>query len=200
MRRREFITILGSAASWPLLARAQQAERMRRIGMLMPSAADDPRVRTRIAVFLHELQELSWTDGRNVRIDYCWSGGRRDRVRECAVELAATAPDVILAPGSAALGPALQATRTVPIVFVHVPDPVGNGFVKSLARPGGNATGVLAEFPSVVDAVQSAAEVQRALAERNADSDDDRCTLNLALSLFCAVNNKLVQPWTLLSR
>jgi putative ABC transport system substrate-binding protein len=145
LRRRDFIALLGSAAAaWPVVARAQQAERMRRIGALMNVAADDPVGQARIAAFLKGLQELGWTVGRNIRIDYRWAAGNADRTRGYAAELAALAPDVILTTGSATLGPLLQATRDVPIVFVTVVDPVGAGFVASLARPGGNATGFLA--------------------------------------------------------
>ncbi len=144
MRRREFITLLGgAAAAWPLAARAQQAERMRRIGVLTAGAADDPDVQARIAAFLQALQQLGWTDGRNVRIDYRWGAGNADNIRKYAAELVALAPDVILATGTATMAPLLQATRTVPIVFVSVADPVGAGFVDSLARPGGNATGFM---------------------------------------------------------
>ena len=140
MKRREFITIAGGAvAGWPLVARAQQGERLRSIGVLMSIAAQTPE--PRIAAFLHGLQLLGWTEGRNVRIDIRWGAGDADRIRKFASELVALGPDVILAPGSATLGPLLQATRDVPIVFVHVPDPVGAGYVDSLARPGGNATG-----------------------------------------------------------
>ena len=142
MRRREFITLLGgAAAAWPLAARAQQGERVRRIGVLMTTAADDPEAQARIAAFLQGLQQLGWADGRNVRIDTRWGAGDADRVRRYAAELVALAPDVILATGSSTVGPLLQATRTVPIVFANVTDPVGAGFVDSLARPGGNATG-----------------------------------------------------------
>jgi ABC-type uncharacterized transport system substrate-binding protein len=142
MRRREFITLLGSAAvAWPVVAHAQQPERMRRIGVIMPFAASDPQAQARNAAFLQGLQQLGWTVGRNVQIDYRWSGGSLDRTRRYATEMVALAPDVILASGSAAVGQLLQTTRTVPIVFAIVPDPVGNGFVESLARPGGNATG-----------------------------------------------------------
>jgi putative tryptophan/tyrosine transport system substrate-binding protein len=143
MKRREFITLLGSAAAWPLAARAQQPERMRRIGVLMSTAADDPEGQARIAAFHQGLQQLGWTIGQNVRIDSRWPSGDSERFRRYAAELAAPSPDVILATGSAAAGPLLQATRTVPIVFVIVPDPVGAGFVNSLARPGGNATGFI---------------------------------------------------------
>ena len=142
MRRREFITLFGgAAAAWPLAARAQQRERMRRIGVFMDYPADDPEGQVRNAAFLQGLEELGWTDGRNVRIDYRWGVGDADRFRRYAAELVALAPDVILASGTATVGPLLQATRTVPIVFASVADPVGAGFVASLARPGGNATG-----------------------------------------------------------
>jgi putative ABC transport system substrate-binding protein len=141
MRRGEFITVLCGAAAWPFAARAQQAGPMRRIGVLMNLAADDPETRPRLAAFLHGLQELGWTEGRNLRIDYRWGVGDTDRHRINAAELVALAPDVILAHGSPIMGPLQRATRTVPIVFVSVVDPVGAGFVASLARPGNNATG-----------------------------------------------------------
>jgi ABC-type uncharacterized transport system substrate-binding protein len=142
MRRRDFIkVIIGFAAAWPLGARAQQADRIRRIGVLMGLAADDSEGQARVAAFLRGLQEAGWVVGRNVQIDYRWSAGDADRGRRYAAELVALAPDVILGAGSLGLGALLQATRVVPIVFVHVPDPVGAGFVDSLARPGGNATG-----------------------------------------------------------
>jgi putative tryptophan/tyrosine transport system substrate-binding protein len=142
MRRREFITLVGGAAAWPLAARAQQPDRMRRIGVLV-GIADDAEGQARLAALLQGLQQLGWTDGRNVRIDTRWAAGDADRGRKYAAELVALAPDVILAAGTAAVGPLLQATRTVPIVFVIVLDPVGAGFVDSLARPGGNATGFI---------------------------------------------------------
>jgi putative tryptophan/tyrosine transport system substrate-binding protein len=139
--RREFITFLGgAAAAWPLAARAQQPDRMRRIGVLMPQTAGDAAGQARLTAFLQGAQQLGWTDGRNVQIDTRW-GADADLIRKHAVELAALAPDVILASGSATLGPLLQATRAVPIVFTIIVDPVGAGFVASLARPGGNATG-----------------------------------------------------------
>ena len=142
MRRREFITLFGgTVAAWPLAAGAQQADRLRRIGVLMPLAADDREAPTRIAAFHQGLQQLGWVVGRNVRIEYRWGAGDPDRIRKSVAELIELVPDVILAGGSATLGPLLQATRAVPTVFVHVPDPVGAGFVDSLARPGGNATG-----------------------------------------------------------
>jgi putative ABC transport system substrate-binding protein len=140
--RRKFITGLGGAAvAWPLAARAQQADRMRRVGVLWNLAADDPEGQARLAVFLQGLQELGWTDGRNVRIDYRWAAADADRYRTYAAELVALAPDVILASASASVAALLQTTRTVPIVFANVIDPVGAGFVARLARPGGNATG-----------------------------------------------------------
>ena len=142
--RREFITLLGGAAAvafGPFSARAQQPEQMRRIGVLMTLAADDPEGQARLGAFVQGLQELGWTDGRNVRIDYRWPAGDAERIRSYAAELVALAPDVILAGGGAAVPSLLQATRTVPIVFTQTPDPVGAGFVNSLARPGGNVTG-----------------------------------------------------------
>jgi putative tryptophan/tyrosine transport system substrate-binding protein len=141
LKRREFITLLGGAAAWPIAARAQQADRVRHIGVLMSTAANDPLGQARIAAFLHGLQQLGWTDGRNVRIDTRWGGGNADDTRKYAAELVGIAPDVILASGGSVAGPLLQVTRTVPIVFTSTPDPVGAGFVDSLARPGGNATG-----------------------------------------------------------
>jgi ABC-type uncharacterized transport system substrate-binding protein len=152
MRRRAFITLLGGAAAapatlWPLAARSQQPERMRRIGVLMSLTADDPEGQARLTAFLQGLQQLGWTDGRNVRIDSRWGAGDSDRSRRYAAELVALAPDVILASGTSTMGPLLRATRTVPIVFTQVTDPVGAGFVDSLARPGGNATGfTLSEY------------------------------------------------------
>jgi len=143
MKRREFITLLCGAAAWPLAARAQQGECMRRIGVLEPIAAESPDGKARQGAFLQRLQQLGWIDGRNVRIDTRWSAGNDAETRKYATELAALAPDVILTAGSAAIEPMRQATRTVPIVFVIVPDPVGAGFVESLSRPGGNATGFM---------------------------------------------------------
>ena len=145
MKRREFITLLGgTAAGWPLAARAQQRERMRRIGVLMTLAADDPEGQARLTAFVQGLQELGWTDGRNVQIDYRWPAGDAERIRRYAAELVALAPDIILAGGGAVVPSLLQATRTIPIVFTQTPDPVGAGFVESLARPGGNVTGFTA--------------------------------------------------------
>jgi putative ABC transport system substrate-binding protein len=144
MRRRELITLLGgAAAAWPLAARAQQPEPVRRIGVTMGTAADDPESLARVAAFLQGLQQLGWTDGRNVRIEYRWGSGNAALIRKHAAELVALGPDVILATGSVTLASLQQATRTVPIVFTLVPDPVGAGFVDSLARPGGSSTGFM---------------------------------------------------------
>jgi len=142
--RREAISLLGGAAfAWPLAARAQQPERMRRIGMLLPATADDPEFQARVGAFLQGLALLGWTIGRNVRIDIRWATANAADIRRHAAELAALAPDVILAHGASSVGPLLQATRTVPIVFPVISDPVAAGFVDSLARPGGNATGFM---------------------------------------------------------
>src|SRR4030095_12365993 len=143
MRRRAFISLLGVAAAWPFAARAQQPERMRRIGVLMNLAADDAEGQARIATFRQGLQKLGWTDGGNVRTDYRWASGDIGRFQRYAEELLALAPDVILASASPSLQALQRATRTVPIVFVQVTDPVGAGFVQSLARPGGNTTGFM---------------------------------------------------------
>jgi putative ABC transport system substrate-binding protein len=142
VKRREFITLLGgTAAAWPLAARAQQGERVRRIGVLMNLTADDPETLARVTAFAQGLQELGWRDGRNVRIDYCWAAGDAGRFHRCAQELLALAPDVTLASATPSVVALQQTTRTVPIVFVGVADPVGAGLVASLARPGGNTTG-----------------------------------------------------------
>jgi putative ABC transport system substrate-binding protein len=142
VRRRDFITLLGgAAATWPLAVHAQQGERVRRVGVLMSLAADDSESSARLTAFVQGLQQLGWTDGLNVRIDTRWAAGDADRGRKYAAELVGLAPDVILASGGSVAGRLLQVTRTVPIVFTQTPDPVGAGFVASLARPGGNATG-----------------------------------------------------------
>ena len=133
MRRREFIAVLGSAAAIPLAARAQERERVRRIGVLLPMRVDDAVGKARLSAFQDGLAQLGWIDGRNMRIDVRWSGGSSDETRKQAGELVALAPDVILAHGNAAMAPLRQATRTVPVVFAIVPDPVGAGFVSSLA-------------------------------------------------------------------
>jgi len=147
MKRREFITLLGGAAAWPLAVRAQQPERVGRIGVLMNLAADDPEGLARFAVFVHELQQLGWNEGRNMRIDHRWAGGSVELFRKYALELVALAPDVILASGFPSMAALHPVTHSVPVVFVLVADPVGAGFVESLARPGGNVTGfALYEF------------------------------------------------------
>ena len=144
MQRREFIAVLGGVAAttaWPPAARAQQPSKMQRLGVLAGVSADDPEGQARIAALLQGLQQLGWTAGSNLQVEYRWAAGSADDLRKYAAELVALAPDVIFAAGGTSLGALLQATHTVPIVFVIVPDPVGAGFVDSLARPGGNATG-----------------------------------------------------------
>jgi putative tryptophan/tyrosine transport system substrate-binding protein len=140
VKRRDFITLVGGAAAWPLAARAQQSEPMRRIGALT-GIGDDESARARVAAFVQALAQLGWVDGRNVRIDYRPGGGDIDKIRKHATELAANAPDVIFATGTPAVEQLLKATRAVPIVFAFTPDPVGAGIVESLSQPGGNATG-----------------------------------------------------------
>ena len=141
MSRRDFIILVGGGASWPLAATAQQGERMRRIGVLMSTAADHPEGQARITALLQGLQQLGWTDHRNVRIDVRWTAGDAERLRKYAAELATLAPDVIVTGGASYVAALQQATRTVPIVFAFATDPVGGGLVASLARPGGNVTG-----------------------------------------------------------
>jgi putative tryptophan/tyrosine transport system substrate-binding protein len=144
MKRREFITLLGgAAATWPIAASAQQGERVRRIGVLTPLAADDSEHQARLATFAQQLEQLGWTVGHNLHIDTRSGASDDNRGRRHAAELVALAPDVILATGGSVVGPLLQVTRSVPVVFTQTPDPVGAGFVESLARPGGNATGFL---------------------------------------------------------
>jgi putative ABC transport system substrate-binding protein len=144
MKRRAFIRLLGGAAAWSLAARAQQREQMRRIGVLINRAADNPDGQARLAAFQQALQQLGWSDGRNARIDIRWGGTDVERERRYAAELVALAPDAILAGGTLSVAAVQQASRSVPIVFASVADPVGAGFVDSLARPGGNATGFMA--------------------------------------------------------
>jgi putative ABC transport system substrate-binding protein len=143
MRRREFITLLGGAAAWPVAARTQPAERMRRIGVLTSSSADDLATQARFAAFQQGLQQLGWTDAHNVRIDYRWAAGDADNLHRYAGELVKLGPDVIVANGSAAVALLMQATRAVPIVFTDVPDPIGAGFVDRMSRPGRNVTGFM---------------------------------------------------------
>ena len=170
MMRREFITLLGgAAAAWPLAARAQQGERMRRIGVLMTLASDDPEGQTRLVAFVQGLQQLGWTVGRNMRIDTRWAAGDAERIRKYAAELVALSPDVILAAGGPTVGPMQQATRTVPIVFAIVTDPVGAGYVESLARPGGSVAVGIGRGPARVDphvATDGPAQLPQRLLER----------------------------------
>jgi putative tryptophan/tyrosine transport system substrate-binding protein len=173
VRRRQFIALFGGAAGWPLAARAQQGERVRRVGVLLNLVAADPEGQARLAAFLQGLQGSGWVDGRNVRIETRWSAGDPNRARASAAELVALAPDVILADGATTVGPLLSASRTVPLVFVNVTDPVGGGFVESLARPEGNATGftlfeysISAKWPELLKEV--APRVTRVAVLRNA--------------------------------
>jgi len=151
MQRRDFITLLGGAAvSWPLKARAQQPERVRRVGALMPFSADDTEAKAIVAAIRQGLEELGWTDGRNIRIDYRWGGRNVERTRAYAVELVGLSPDLIFAFFNAQLAPLSRETRTIPIIFVGASDPIGAGYVASFARPGGNITGFTLYEPSLV--------------------------------------------------
>jgi putative ABC transport system substrate-binding protein len=142
MQRRVFLAILGSAvAAFPLTARSQQADRMRRIGVLIGLAANDAQGQAALAALLQAFAQLGWVDGRNVKIDYRWGGGNADEARKYAAELVGLGPEVMMATGGASVGALLQASKTIPVVFANVPDPVGSGFVESLSRPGGSATG-----------------------------------------------------------
>ena len=175
MRRREFITLVGGvAAAWPLAAHAQQGERMRRIGVLMNLASDDAEGQARIATVLHRLQQLGWTEGGNMRIDYRWAAGNVGLFQRYAEELLALTPDVILALAAPSVQALQRATRTVPIVFASVSDPVASGIVQSLARPGGNATGFMqfefglsGKWPELLK--QLAPDVMRAAVLRDPD-------------------------------
>jgi putative ABC transport system substrate-binding protein len=149
MKRRNFITLLGGAAAWPVAARGQQPERMRRIGVLVAYAESDPEAQARIAAFRQGLRELGWTEGRNLRMELGWGTGDPDRARTLATELISLAPDVIVAHGTPALTALHRATRTIPIVFTSVIDPVGAGYVQSLALPGGNITGFSTFEPEI---------------------------------------------------
>src|SRR5215471_11326208 len=143
LKRRKFITLLGGAAAWPLTVRAQQADRVRRIGVLLPLVEDDAFARAEVSAFIAALQQAGWTDGRNAQIEIRWAGPTPSDIRRHAAELVALGPDVVLAFGATTVGPLLQNTRTVPIVFPVMGDPVAAGYVESLARPGGNATGFM---------------------------------------------------------
>ena len=144
MKRREFITLISStAATWPFAVRAQQVERVRRIGVLLAATSDDLQYQSRLKAFGQRLAQLGWTEGHNLRIDVRWGGGHAELTRQYAAELAALAPDIILASGNATVTPLLQATRTIPVVFAVVADPVGSGYAQTLSRPGGNATGFM---------------------------------------------------------
>src|SRR5262252_9472432 len=142
-RRRELITLIGGAATWPLSARAQQGERVRNIGVLLPLVANDPFARMQVDAFVTALQQAGWSDGRNARFEIRWAGPIPNDIRRHAAELIALGPEVVLAYGSSTVGPLLQNTRTVPIVFPVMGDPVAAGYVESLARPGGNVTGFM---------------------------------------------------------
>jgi putative tryptophan/tyrosine transport system substrate-binding protein len=175
LRRRDLITLFGGAVTWPLAARAQVAGRTRRIGILLSASADDPEFQARVGAFLQGLALLGWTIGRNVQIDTRWAGANAADVRRHAAELAALAPDVILANGGSTVSPLLQVTRTVPIVFAVVSDPVGGGFADSLARPGGNATGFMSTEYSMAGKwlellKQIAPSVTRVAVLRNSDT------------------------------
>jgi putative ABC transport system substrate-binding protein len=143
MKRRTFVALLGAAAAWPLAARAQQNERIRRIGVLVPLAEGDPFARAQVDAFVTALQQSGWIEGRNARIETRWAGPTPSDIRRHAAELVALGPDAVLAYGSSTVGPLLQNTRTVPIVFPVMGDPVAAGYVESLARPGGNVTGFM---------------------------------------------------------
>jgi len=143
MRRRKFLALAGFAAGWSTAARGQPANNMRRIGVLLAATADDPQYQSRLKAFGQRLAQLGWTEGHNLRVETRWSGGHAENTRQRAEELVALAPDVILCSGNAAVTPLLQVTRTVPVVFAVVADPVGSGYTETLSRPGGNATGFM---------------------------------------------------------
>jgi putative tryptophan/tyrosine transport system substrate-binding protein len=186
IRRREFITLLGGgAAGWPLAARAQQGERMRRIGVLLPAAADDPAWQARFGGFLQALAVLGRSIGRNVHVETRWATSNAAEIHRHAAELAALVPDVILAGGTSPVGPLLQTTHTVPIVFTIVDDPVGAGFIDSLARPGGNATGFMAFEFSLNAKIVGAAQAD--CAERDASGSPSRRKPDLSMSMFAAI-------------
>jgi putative tryptophan/tyrosine transport system substrate-binding protein len=187
IQRREFIISLSSMAVWPMAARAQQTDRMRRIGLLMNRAADNPEGQDRIAAFHQGLQELGWSIGRNVRIDTRWGEDDAERERKYATELVALAPDIILASGTLSVAALQQVSRALPIVFAAVTDPVGAGFVNSLARPGGNATGFMiyeyslsAKWLELLK--QIAPSVKRVAVIRNSDNP-------AGMAIFGAIQN-----------
>jgi putative ABC transport system substrate-binding protein len=185
--RRQFITLLGGAAAWPLAARAQQADRVRRIGALMTQAADDPEGQSRLSALAQGLQESGWSIGRNVQIDTRWGAGDAERYRRYAAELVALAPDVILVNGPAALAQVQQATRSLPIVFTNVTDPVGAGFVVSVARPGGNVTGfMLSEYSTSAKSVELLKEIAPRVARAAILRDP---TLTSSVAQFAAIQS-----------
>src|SRR5947199_8895660 len=149
MRRREFLGLVVTAAAYPLAGHAQQANRTRRIAVLAPFNANDPAGQVFLAAFKQRLAELGWTDGRNVSIDYRFTGGAPENTRIAAGELVGAKPDVIFAGSNVSVGPLLQATKTIPIIFTQVSDPVGSGFVASVAKPGGNITGFQGYEPAI---------------------------------------------------
>jgi ABC-type uncharacterized transport system substrate-binding protein len=192
MRRREFITLIGGAAAWPLAARGQQRERMRRIGVLLPAFPDDPVWQARLGAFLQGLAILGWGIGQNLRIETRWATPNTPDIRRHSAELAALAPDVILAGGGSSVGPLLESTRTVPVVFTVATDPVGAGYVDNLARPGGNATGFLSfEFSLSAKWLEllklMAPRLMRVAVLRDA-------TQNFAMSSFAAGLNRAIRP------
>jgi len=176
IRRREFVTLLGGAAAWPFVARAQQGERMRRIGVLMARAESDAAFQTYLQAFRARIQELGWTEGNNVRIDYRWTAGILERFGTAAAELVALKPDVILADATPSVAALRMKTKTIPIVFVTVNDPIGSGFVESFPRPGGTITG----FTNFFARRQVARATQGNCAERQArraSLQSDNCSL-----------------------
>jgi putative tryptophan/tyrosine transport system substrate-binding protein len=187
MRRRAFITLLGGATAWPLAAWAQQADRVRRIGALMTQAADDPEGQSRLLALAQGLQESGWTIGRNVQIDTRWGAGDAERYRRYAAELVALAPDVILVNGPAALAQVQQATRSLPIVFTNVTDPLGAGFIVSVARPGGNVTGfMLSEYSTSAKSVELLKEIAPRVARAAILRDP---TLTSSVAQFAAIQS-----------
>jgi putative ABC transport system substrate-binding protein len=162
VNRREFITLLGGAVAWPMAARGQTPDRIRRVGVLSAFAEDDPEERGNIAAFRQALEKLGWTDGGNVRIDYRWGGADAARIRVYAQELLGLKPDVFLVSTALVLQPLQQLTRDIPIIFTRIIDPVGSGFVAGLAHPGGNITGTLRVQLTKAE-VRNAAEIERAI-------------------------------------